>query len=212
VSQAAEPARPAQPPARPTPGAAHAAWAAAAPAPAGELDLDRVQRGWPQVLDRVRSGSRVTAMYLELGRPVALEGGRRVLLDFPASARFQSEALNKDDRQRQLETVLAEVFGTALSVRATVGEDGAAPAADAEPARGRAARDAGAPARGRAPARADQDAEAWAAVPPPPEPDDEFDPSDGPGEVLGADADTRAVADLAARAFGGQVIDERPND
>ena len=29
---------------------------------------------------------------------------------------------------------------------------------------------------------------------------------------LGSDADTRAVADLAAREFGGEVIDERPND
>jgi hypothetical protein len=39
----------------------------------------------------------------------------------------------------------------------------------------------------------------------------EIDPDHDKGEPLDSDADTRAVADWAARELGGQVIDEHPN-
>jgi hypothetical protein len=62
--------------------------------------------------------------------------------------------------------------------------------------------------------------------PPPPPPEEEaarafgrepaaefeIDPDNDEGQPLDSDADTRAVADWAARELGGQVIEERRND
>jgi hypothetical protein len=68
-----------------------------------------------------------------------------------------------------------------------------------------------------APPRTGDDPAAEAAPPPPEEPpgggtEFEIDPDNDQGEPLDADADARAVADLAIRELGGQVIGERPND
>ncbi|HKE97413.1 MAG TPA: DNA polymerase III subunit gamma/tau [Actinomycetes bacterium] len=152
------------------------------PAREGQLDFDLVRRSWPVVLERVRAASRVSAMYLEQGQPVALEG-RQVQVEFPADARFQAEALTKDGRQQQIELVLGQVLGGDLVLQVAVGKGGAS-------------------APGGSPA----------ADPPPGADELAIEPDDGPGTELGSDADARAVADLAARAFGGEVIEERPND
>ena len=171
--------------------AAESDWSApAAAAPAGPLDLDLVRRSWPQIMQRVQAASRLTASLLEQGHPAALQG-RQLTIEFPPEARFHAERLS--DRSRHLETALEQVLGSAVSVRLVVSEDAPAPAA------------AGTPAAAEGPAAA--------ADPPPPVVEEpEIDPDDqDQGEELGANADVRAVADLAVRELGGEVIEERPN-
>ena len=132
------------------------------------------------------SASRVTAIYVEHGQPVALEG-RQVILEFPADAAFHAEALGQAGRQRQVEAVLAQVLGGDLTVRVKVGEGRASP----QPA--------------------DEPVVDVTDPPPAPEPEPEefaIDPATDRGQELGSDADTRAVADLVAREFGGEVRED----
>jgi len=172
---------------------------AAAPEPAEEagwgpaeaparvpVDLDLVRRSWPLVLERVQATSRVTASFLGHGRPVALEG-RQLVIELPRDRRFEAEALAKDGRNRQVDGVLEAVLGGGLEIRVVVG-DHTGPA-DPDPAPADAA-----------PPATDQVVEF------------EVDPANDEGRPLDADADTRAVADWAAKELGGKVIEERPND
>jgi DNA polymerase-3 subunit gamma/tau len=148
------------------------------------VDLDLVRRSWPLVLERVQAASRVTASFLGHGRPVALEG-RQLVVELPRDRKFEAEALA--GRSRQVDGVLEAVLGGGLEVRVVVGEHTGPEDPDPPPASG-----------------------------PAPAPDQvvefEVDPANDEGRPLDADADARAVADWAAKALGGKVIEERPND
>jgi hypothetical protein len=124
----------------------------------------------------------VAGIYVERGQPVALEG-RQVVLEFPADAAFHADALGQAGRQRQVETILAQVLGGDLTLRVSVGE-GSSPVAPA-------------------------DEQVVDLAGPAPEPEAlDIDPATDQGQELGSDADTRAVADLVAREFGGQVRED----
>jgi DNA polymerase-3 subunit gamma/tau len=162
-------------------------WGAGEASTSVPVDLDLVRRSWPLVIERVQAASRVTASFLGNGQPVALEG-RQVVVELPRDKRFEAEALTKDGRHRQVNAVLEAVLGGGLEIRVVVGDR---PAADEGP----------------------EDPAGSAAGPPEPPPVAEFevDPANDEGRPMDADADARAVADWAARALGGQVIEERPN-
>jgi DNA polymerase-3 subunit gamma/tau len=162
-------------------------WGAGEASTSVPVDLDLVRRSWPLVIERVQAASRVTASFLGNGQPVALEG-RQVVVELPRDKRFEAEALTKDGRHRQVNAVLEAVLGGGLEIRVVVGDR---PAADEGP----------------------EDPAGPAAGPPEPPPVAEFevDPANDEGRPMDADADARAVADWAARALGGQVIEERPN-
>lgn len=172
------------------------------------VDDAAVTRVWPRVLDRVRNASRVTAMYLQHGRPGRLEGSM-LMIDFPADARFQAEALTKEDRQQHVADALAALLGQSLRPAFAVQDERGAPPAPAVPQTStrtpavRPAPTASEPAAASTPIR---------AVPEEPPPPDEplIDPEHDEGQRLDADADARAVADLAARALDGEVL-ERPD-
>jgi DNA polymerase-3 subunit gamma/tau len=176
-------------------------WAAPPPAPAGPIDFELVTRSWSMVMQRVQTASRVTATFLEHGRLAGLEN-RQVVVEFSPEDRFHAEALGKNSRDQHVNVALEAVLGGGLGLRVVVG-DSVPPSPDA-------------PA---AVEHGEADTEAVAAVdpaiPPVVEPTvvDEFeiDPDHDKGEPLDSDADTRAVADWAARELGGQVIDEHPN-
>jgi DNA polymerase-3 subunit gamma/tau len=165
---------------------AEAGWGAAEAPARVPVDLDLVRRSWPLVLERVQATSRVTASFLGHGRPVALEG-RQLVVELPRDRRFEAEALAKDGRNRQVDGVLEAMLGGRLEIRVAVGEH----TGPEEPE----------------PAPPD-------AVPPAPDQVVEFevDPANDEGRPLDADADARAVADLAVKELGGKVIEERPND
>jgi len=180
-------------------------WAPAPPAPSAPIDLDLVLRSWPLVVDKVRAASRVAATYLDNGRPVAVEG-RQVVVEFPPESRFYADALSKEGRSKRVDAALETVLGGGLGIRLTVGETTAVPAPTA-------GLPATSPPGGGPPAT---DPEPLPPGEPPPAAVDlaefEVDPENDQGEVLDSDADTRAVADWAARELGGEVIAERPND
>jgi DNA polymerase-3 subunit gamma/tau len=179
-----DPARAAKPARQPAPPPPPPGWEEpATPAgQAGALDFDLVRRSWPLVLEKIRSASRVTAIYVEHGQPVGLEG-RQVLLEFPADAAFHADALGQAGRQRQVEAVLAQVLGGDLSLRVSVGE-------------------------GRSPAPPPDEQVVDLAEPAPDPEEFAIEPATDRGQELGSDADTRAVADLVAREFGGEVRED----
>ena len=156
--------------------------AAPAATPTAPVDLELVRRSWPLVVERVQGASRVTASFLGHGRPVGLEG-KLLVVELPRDKRFEAEALGKDGRNRQVNTVLEQVLGGGLEIRVVVGEAASAPPPEPGP-----------PEVVDAPAEFD------------------VDPERDEGQPLDADADARAVADWAARQLGGEVIEERPND
>jgi hypothetical protein len=154
-----------------------------------------VTRSWSMVMQRVQASSRVTATFLEHGRLTGLEN-RQVVVEFSPEDRFHAEALGKNGRERHVTVALEAVLGGGLGLRVVVGDS--APPTPAAPVAGEDAAVADDP-----------------LIPPVVEPTvvDEFeiDPDNDKGEPLDSDADTRAVADWAARELGGQVIDEHPN-
>jgi DNA polymerase III subunit gamma/tau len=176
-------------------------WAAPPPAPAGPIDFELVTRSWSMVMQRVQTASRVTATFLEHGRLAGLEN-HQVVVEFSPEDRFHAEALGKNSRDQHVNVALEAVLGGGLALRVVVG-DSVAPSPDAPAAveNGEAGTEAVAAVE--------------PAIPPVVEPTvvDEFeiDPDHDKGEPLDSDADTRAVADWAARELGGQVIDEHPN-
>ena len=149
------------------------------------VDLDLVRRSWPLILERVQAASRVTASFLGNGRPVALEG-RQLVVELPRDRRFEAEALAKDGRNRQVDSVLEAMLGGGLEIKVVVGDHAGPEEPEPPPDAGIAA----------------------------PEQVIEFevDPANDEGRPLDADADARAVADWAAKELGGKVIEERPND
>src|SRR5829696_942647 len=184
----APPARPraqakAEAPAEPPPE--EAGWGPAEAPARVPVDLDLVRRSWPLVLERVQAGSKVTASFLGHGRPVALEG-RQLMIELPRDRKFEAEALVKNGRNRQVDGVLEAMLGGGLEIRVVVGEHTGPEDPDPPPAE--------------------------AAAPPDQVVEFEVDPANDEGRPLDADADTRAVADWAAKELGGKVIEERPND
>jgi hypothetical protein len=155
------------------------------------------------VMQRVQTASRVTATFLEHGRLAGLENGK-VVIEFSPEDRFHAEALGKNGRDQHVTVALEAVLGGGLGLRVVVGES-VAPGPDPAEA-GATGPDGGA---------ADAVAAVDPSIPPVVEPtvaeEFEIDPDNDKGEPLDSDADTRAVADWAARELGGQVIDEHPN-
>jgi len=168
-----------------------------APAPAAPLDFDLVSRSWALVLERAQASSRMTASLLERGRPRALDG-TRVVVEFSPQDRFYAEALEKGGRVQHVDAALEAVLGGGLAVHVVIGESVAAPPAGDV---GTGADPVPPPEEEPGPAAAGRDAGA----------EFEIDPDNDEGEPLDPDADARAVADLAVRELGGQVIEERPN-
>jgi DNA polymerase-3 subunit gamma/tau len=179
-------------------------WAAPPPPAAGPIDFDLVTRSWGMVMQRVQTASRVTATFLEHGRLAGLEN-RQVVVEFSPEDRFHAEALGKNGRDQHVNVALEAVLGGGLGLRVVVGNS--VPPMPPSPDAPAAVEDGEAGAE--AVAAVDP------AIPPVVEPTvvDEFeiDPDHDKGEPLDSDADTRAVADWAARELGGQVIDEHPN-
>jgi DNA polymerase III subunit gamma/tau len=178
-------------------------WDAPPPPPAAPVDLDLVSHSWGPVFERVQTASRMTASLLERGRLRALEG-RQVVVEFSPQDRFYAEALEKGGRLQLVDAALEAVLGGGLGVRVVIGES--VPVATSHAGVG--------------------DGVTAPEPPPPPPPEEEaarafgrepaaefeIDPDNDEGQPLDSDADTRAVADWAARELGGQVIEERRND
>jgi DNA polymerase III subunit gamma/tau len=95
--------------------------AASGPAPAagsagGELDLDKLNRLWPAVLDQVRqSGSAMLSALFEGTRPVALDIEESVLrVGFPSTATFNKRKAEAVEQRERFADALCSTVGAHL--------------------------------------------------------------------------------------------------
>lgn len=217
----------------------------AEPASVGRLqpgsELDMVRRSWSVLVEHVQHRSRVSANFLELARPVRVEG-RQLVVEFSAADRYYAEALR--ERAAHVESALEELFGGGLRLGVEIGEGGApagqrpessssTPAGQGRRTQGAAGATSRGSRSGAAQANEVQTGSAGAAAPSNgvgaghggeadasmgmrstsgAHPDHDVDPDNDPSKQLGPDADARAMANLAVRLLDGQVIEERPTE
>ena len=97
---------------------AESSGAEAAPAPAGDssLDLEKLARIWPAVLDHLRQTAPALAATFEGARPVAFDGKARILqIGFPAESTFNKRKAEAKDKRELVAKALEAVVGEPLS-------------------------------------------------------------------------------------------------
>ena len=81
----------------------------------GALDLEKLTRLWPAVLDQLRQGSAMLSALYEGTRPVGLEGdGSVVRVGFPASATFNKRKAEAADQRERFTEALKTIAGQTL--------------------------------------------------------------------------------------------------
>ena len=81
----------------------------------GELDLEKLTRLWPAVLDELRQGSAMLSALYEGARPLALEGGGAVVrVGFPAGAEFNKRKAEAAEQRQRFSDALGKIAGRAL--------------------------------------------------------------------------------------------------
>jgi DNA polymerase-3 subunit gamma/tau len=87
------------------------------PAPSEEqIDLERIVRSWPAVLDQVRQqGSGMLSALLEGARPVGLDREESVLrIGFPTSATFNKRKVEAAEQRDRISEALQAIVGQSL--------------------------------------------------------------------------------------------------
>jgi DNA polymerase-3 subunit gamma/tau len=81
-----------------------------------QLDLERIVRSWPAILDQVRQqGSGMLAALLEGARPVGLDGENSVLrIGFPTSATFNKRKVEAAEQRDRISEALRTIVGERL--------------------------------------------------------------------------------------------------
>jgi len=90
-------------------------------AQAAAVDLDLVRSSWPAVLEALKARRRTLHALLNEGHPTALEGSV-LTVTFDARHGFHAGEVARDDWIPLFGDVFRELFGTALRVRALLGE------------------------------------------------------------------------------------------
>ena len=106
-----------------------------APPAGAELDLDKLNRLWPAVLDQVRqSGSAMLSALFEGTRPVALDSEESVLrVGFPSTATFNKRKAEAVEQRERFAEALRSIVGAHLRPVYVLLDGEASPAADEEP-------------------------------------------------------------------------------
>jgi DNA polymerase-3 subunit gamma/tau len=83
---------------------------------ATDLDLDRITRVWPAVIDHIRqSGAEVLSHAFESARPVTIDATKAIVeIGFPAGAQFNKRKAEVKANQEQLAEALRTVLGERL--------------------------------------------------------------------------------------------------
>jgi DNA polymerase III subunit gamma/tau len=98
-----------------------------------ELDLEKISRVWPAVLERLLQSAPALAATFEGARPVAVDVDERTLtVGFPADHTFNKRKAEGPDKREQVEEALASILGEQLRPIYIVLDGGAAPAAPVE--------------------------------------------------------------------------------
>ena len=77
------------------------------------IDLERLQRVWPAVVDRMREGSPVLSALFDGARPLEVDGST-IRVGFPAGATFNKKKAEELDNREQLSDALRAVTGRPL--------------------------------------------------------------------------------------------------
>jgi hypothetical protein len=99
-----------------------------------ELDLEKLQRVWPAVLDQLSTAAPALAAFFEDARPVGFDVAESVVeISFPAAATFNKRKAEVPEQRERVAEALQTVTGQALKPTYVL-LDGDAPAP--EPAAG----------------------------------------------------------------------------
>jgi DNA polymerase-3 subunit gamma/tau len=80
-----------------------------------EIDLEKLTRLWPAVLDELRQGSAMLSALYEGARPLALEGGGAVVrVGFPAEATFNKRKAEAAEQRDRFSEALGKIAGRRL--------------------------------------------------------------------------------------------------
>ncbi len=101
----------------------------------GALDLDRLARLWPAVIDQVRqSGSEFLSATFEAARPVAVDSERSTVeIGFPPSAAFNKRKAEAKENRDRLADALRTIVGARLRPTYVLLDSEPEPAAEPEP-------------------------------------------------------------------------------
>lgn len=83
---------------------------------AGQIDLERVQRVWPAVIDQVRqSGSVMLSALFEGARPIAVDSEEGILrIGFPAGSTFNKRKAEAAEHRERFTEALRAILGERL--------------------------------------------------------------------------------------------------
>jgi hypothetical protein len=79
----------------------------------GSLDLDGVQRIWPDVMDQLATTAPALAAFFEEARPVGFDG-KVVEISFPAASTFNKRKAEAPEQRERVAEALAAVAGEPL--------------------------------------------------------------------------------------------------
>jgi DNA polymerase III subunit gamma/tau len=85
----------------------------AATGPAGQLDLEQIQRTWPAVLDKLREASPALAATFDGARPVSLDDGE-LKVGFPADLTFNKKKAETTEKRELMADAIEAVLGERL--------------------------------------------------------------------------------------------------
>ncbi len=106
----------------------------AGPAGQGDLDLEKLQRIWPGILDQLGKTAPALAAFFEEARPAGFDATEKVVeISFPASATFNKRKAETPEQRERVAEALQTVTGQSLKP-AYVLLDGESPAPEAPPA------------------------------------------------------------------------------
>lgn len=104
-----------------------------APVPTGDLDLEKVQRAWDLVLQKVKSRKISFQALLLQAKPVAWSDGELVL-EFAPRNNFHRDQVSDQSKQGPLIEAFFDIFGVRPRIRAVRGDEPPASQADASSA------------------------------------------------------------------------------
>jgi hypothetical protein len=91
---------------------------AVATGPAGQgsdLDLEKLQRIWPAIIDQLAKTAPALAAFFEEARPVGFDATEKVLeISFPAGATFNKRKAEAPDQRERVAEALKAVTGESL--------------------------------------------------------------------------------------------------
>jgi DNA polymerase-3 subunit gamma/tau len=151
----------------------------------GEVDIEKVQRAWPMMLEKVKKRKVTARAMLIAANPAAWRSGE-LILEFGPAQGFHRDRVSEASIQEPLKDAFFETFGVRPKIRCVLGEGRAAPQPDGRSVSAAA----GGPAAPGGEAGGNPEPEASA----------DYDSSEGRGQP--------SAVDLVREGLGAEVVEE----